>query len=197
MTTLYLVSAKNTNSWCAMKEDLWHAFPIDFLMVPSYVITVVADGERLTCGGFSLCKTIHFGNFEFIVNYFGGLSLSPRKGDIGATFMGSTHGRAPTPWWAMIEDSAKEFHMASSGEGSSNLSSQRRRDTGGFACSRHNHTNDGERSDRLGHDDDPPASGDTAAENQPPFHVMSLSSWGAAGPRPCSTPITEQWAAPR
>jgi hypothetical protein len=46
-------------------------------MVPSSTITVAADGECLTCGGFSLSEIVHLGNFEFIVNYFGGLSLSP------------------------------------------------------------------------------------------------------------------------
>jgi hypothetical protein len=44
-------------------------------MVPSSTITVAADGERLTCGGFSLGVTVHLGNFEFIANYFSGLSL--------------------------------------------------------------------------------------------------------------------------
>jgi hypothetical protein len=47
-------------------------------MVPSSTIIVTADGERLTCGGFSFSETIRLGNFEFIADYFGGLSLSPR-----------------------------------------------------------------------------------------------------------------------
>jgi hypothetical protein len=46
-------------------------------MVPSSVITSAADGECLTCGGFSLGEPIHLGNFEFITAYFGGLSLCP------------------------------------------------------------------------------------------------------------------------
>jgi hypothetical protein len=50
-------------------------------MASSSVITLFADGERLTCGGFSLGETVQLGNFEFIVDYFGGLSLSPRRGD--------------------------------------------------------------------------------------------------------------------
>ncbi len=94
MTTLYLAGAKNTDSWHARKGDLQRAFPLDVLMVPSSVITITADGERLTCGGFSLCKTIRLGNFEFIINYFGGLSLSPSRGNKGATFIGSTHSGA-------------------------------------------------------------------------------------------------------
>jgi hypothetical protein len=36
-------------------------------MVPS---SVIADGEHLMCGGFSLSETICLGNFEFIANYF-------------------------------------------------------------------------------------------------------------------------------
>jgi hypothetical protein len=53
-------------------------------------ITVIADSERLTCGGFSLGENSHLGNFEFIADNFRGLSLSARRGTIGATFMGST-----------------------------------------------------------------------------------------------------------
>jgi hypothetical protein len=36
-------------------------------MVPS---SVIADGEHLMCGGFSLSETICLGNFKFIANYF-------------------------------------------------------------------------------------------------------------------------------
>jgi hypothetical protein len=46
-------------------------------MVPSSVLTVATNGERLSCGGFSLSETIHFRGLEFIVNRFSGLSLSP------------------------------------------------------------------------------------------------------------------------
>jgi hypothetical protein len=56
---------------------LERAFPLVVLMVLSSVITVTADGERLTCGGFPLSETIFLGNFEFITDYFSGLSLSP------------------------------------------------------------------------------------------------------------------------
>jgi hypothetical protein len=44
--------------------------------------------------------------------------------------MGSTHSGAPTPWRAMVEDSAEEFLTASSGEGSFSLPSPGRHDTG-------------------------------------------------------------------
>jgi hypothetical protein len=45
-------------------------------MVRSFAITVAANGERLACGGFSLGETVCHGNFEFITDYFGGLSLT-------------------------------------------------------------------------------------------------------------------------
>jgi hypothetical protein len=76
-------------------------------MVPSSATTVVANGEHFTSGGFFLGETVRLGNFEFIADYFDSLSLSPRRDDAGATFMGSTHSRASTLWWAMIEDSAE------------------------------------------------------------------------------------------
>jgi hypothetical protein len=79
-------------------------------MVPSSTVTIVVDGERLTCGGFSLGKPVRHRNFEFIGDYFGGPSLSPRGGGNSSTaFMGSTHHGASTLWWAKIEDSAEEF----------------------------------------------------------------------------------------
>jgi hypothetical protein len=130
LTTLYLVGVKNTDSCHARKVDLQHAFLLDVPMVPSSVIAITADGEHSTCSGFSLDQTIHPGNFEFIVDYFGSLSLSPRRGDTGAAFMGSTRSGAPTLWRAMIENYAEEFLMASSGEGRFGLLSPRRRGTG-------------------------------------------------------------------
>jgi hypothetical protein len=86
-------------------------------MVPSSAVTVTTDGERLTCGGFSLGETVRLWSIEFVVGYFGGLSLSPRRGDSSTAFMGSTHSRTPSPWRAMIEDSIDEFLMTSSREG--------------------------------------------------------------------------------
>jgi hypothetical protein len=74
-------------------------------MVPSSMITVDVDGERLTCGGFSLCETIHLENFKFIIDYFSYLSRSPRRGDPGSAIMGSTCSGTPSPWRTMIEDS--------------------------------------------------------------------------------------------
>jgi hypothetical protein len=91
-------------------------FPQVVLMVPSSSITIVADGECLTCGGFTLCKLVRLENFEFITDYFSGLSLSPRRSDEGAIFVGSTRIGASTPQQAMIEDSAEEYLTASSEE---------------------------------------------------------------------------------
>jgi hypothetical protein len=99
-------------------------------MVPSSSIAVAADGEHLTCGGFSLGESVHLRNFEFIVDYFSGLSLSPRRGDEGPAFVASTHNDASTLQWAMMEDSTEEFLTASNGEGSFSHPSPRRRSTG-------------------------------------------------------------------
>jgi hypothetical protein len=85
-------------------------------MVPSFAITVAADDEHLTCGGFSLGDTVRLGNIEFIADYFGGLSLNTRRGDIGTAFMGSTHSGASTPWRTMIEDSTNEVLTTSRGK---------------------------------------------------------------------------------
>jgi hypothetical protein len=57
------------------------------LMVPSSSIVVAADGECLTCRGFSLGEPIRLGNFEFIADYFNGLSLFPKRGNEGVPFM--------------------------------------------------------------------------------------------------------------
>jgi hypothetical protein len=97
-----LASAEKTDSWHARKGDLQHAFPLNISMVPSSAITVAVDGEPLTCSGFSLGEIVHLGSFEFTADYFGGLSLSPRRGDLAASFMGSTHNETPPPWQATI-----------------------------------------------------------------------------------------------
>jgi hypothetical protein len=90
-------------------------------MVPSSVLAVAADGERLSGDVFSFGKTIHFGSLEFNADRFGGLSLSPIRDGSGAAVMGSTRSGTPFPLWSMTEDSVKEFHMASNGEGRINL----------------------------------------------------------------------------
>jgi hypothetical protein len=95
-------------------------------MVPSLVITIAADDEYLTCGGFFLGETVRLRNFEFIANYFGGLSLFPMRGDSGTAFMGSTRSGASSPWRTMIE----EFLTALSGVGGFDLPSPKRCGTG-------------------------------------------------------------------
>jgi hypothetical protein len=132
LSNLYLVSAKNIDSWRTGKGDLERAFPLDILMIPSSVPTVAGDGERLLCDLFSLGETFCFRSLEFIAGRFGGLSRSPMGNGSDATIMGSTHGRPSSSLWAMTGDSTKEFHMASDGEGRIDHPSPRRHDTGGF-----------------------------------------------------------------
>jgi hypothetical protein len=114
-----LADAKKHRYLACHEGDLQHAFPLDVPMVASSAFIITANSERLRCGVFSIHETIHLGNFEFIVDYFSGLSLYPRRGNAGASFMGSAHSEASTPRWAMVEDSDEEYLMASSGEGSS------------------------------------------------------------------------------
>jgi hypothetical protein len=64
---------------CTKKGDLHCVFPLDVLMVPLSALAFSADGERLTCDDFSLSETVCLGSFEFIADYFSGLSLSPRR----------------------------------------------------------------------------------------------------------------------
>jgi hypothetical protein len=117
-------------------------------MVPSSALTISTNSEHLMCGGYSLGEIVRLGSFEFVEDYFGGLSLSPRRSDLCIAFMGSTHSRTPSMRWAMIEDSAEEFHMASSGEGAP-ASLLLGASTRGSALSRHNHTMDGGRSNHM------------------------------------------------
>jgi hypothetical protein len=125
-----LAGVENTDSWNVTKRDLQRAFPLDVLMVPSPAITIATDGECLTCGGLSLGETVHLGNFEVITDYFSLLSLSPRRGNSSAAFMGSTHSGPPSLWRGIIEDSIEEFLTTSSGEGGFNLPSPRRHGMG-------------------------------------------------------------------
>jgi hypothetical protein len=82
-------------------------------MVPSSVLAASADGEHLTCGGFSLYETVCFGSLESITDCFSDLRLSPRRKNSGVAFMGSTRSGSPS-LRAMIKDSTEEFYMASS-----------------------------------------------------------------------------------
>jgi hypothetical protein len=130
LTSLYLVGVKNTDIWHNRYGDLQRAFPLYVPMVPPSALDVAADGDHPMCSGFSLGETIHLGSFEFITDYIGGLSRSHRRGNSDPTFMGTTRSGTPSPRQTMIEDSAEEFLMVSSGEGGSALPSPRRRGTG-------------------------------------------------------------------
>jgi hypothetical protein len=148
-----LADTKNTNNWLTRKGDLQHVFPLYVPMVPSSALAVAADGKCLSCGGLSLNETICFGSLEFITDYLGGLSLSPRRDGLDNTIMGSTCSGPPSPLCAMIGKSTEEFHMASEGEGGLDLPSPRRNDIGASPCPRHNHIVAGEHSDNSGFDD--------------------------------------------
>jgi hypothetical protein len=109
---------------------LQHAFPLDVPIVSSSARGVAADGECLSCGGFSLGETICFWSLEFIVDRFGGMSLSP-SGDVSGTIVAdSTRGGPSSPPWTMMGDSIEEFPVASNGEGWIDLLSPKRHGTG-------------------------------------------------------------------
>jgi hypothetical protein len=61
------------------------------------VLTVAADGERLSCGGLSLGETILFGSLEFITDHFSGLSLSPMGDGLDTIVMGSARDGPSSP----------------------------------------------------------------------------------------------------
>jgi hypothetical protein len=42
------------------------------------MLAITTDGERLTCGGFSLGETVCFGSLKFIADYFGSLRVPSR-----------------------------------------------------------------------------------------------------------------------
>jgi hypothetical protein len=95
-------------------------------MVPSLALTIAADGKRLSCGGFFLGESIHFGSLEFITDRFGGLSLS-RLGDGSCVIiMGPAHGGPPLQSWTMVGLPPRGFLWAPDGEGRTDLPSPRR-----------------------------------------------------------------------
>jgi hypothetical protein len=97
-------------------------------MVPSSVLAITVDGERLSCSGFSLGETICFGSLEFIISRFGFLSLSPLGYGLGVAVMGPTHSGTPLPQQTMAGDSAEGFPIAHGEKGWTDLPSPRRHD---------------------------------------------------------------------
>jgi hypothetical protein len=94
-------------------------------MIHSSMLVVTTDGERLTCGGFSLDETIRFGSLEFIINCFGSLSFSPKENNSSTIFVETVRNESPS-LCTIIEDSIDEFYMTSSGEGNSGFPISRR-----------------------------------------------------------------------
>jgi hypothetical protein len=100
----------------------------DVIIFHSSELTVVNDGECLTCGSFSLSESVCFGSPEFIADCIGGMGLSPKGSDPGSIFAGTTHSGSLS-LWAMIRDFTDEFYTASSREGSNDLLTSRRHST--------------------------------------------------------------------
>jgi hypothetical protein len=133
-TTLYLVVAKNTDSWHTRKGDLQHAFPLVVLMVQSSMLTVATYDERPSSDVFSLSETICFGSLKFITDRFGSLSPSPMGDGSVAAIMGSTCSGPSSPPWAMMGDSTELFPTMSDEEGRVDLPSPKRHGTGAWTA---------------------------------------------------------------
>jgi hypothetical protein len=93
-------------------------FPLNVSMVHSSTLIVTTDCERLTYGGLSHGKTVHFGSLEFITDCFSSLSLSLKGNDSGTVFVGMAHSGSASMHTILV-DSINMFYMTSSGEGSS------------------------------------------------------------------------------
>jgi hypothetical protein len=87
-------------------------------MVHSPKPITVANGNNLTDVGFTLCKTIHFGSLEFIVDNFSNMSLSLEGNDSSAIFMGMVHSGLSSLHTILLE-STDEDDTTSSGTGTS------------------------------------------------------------------------------
>jgi hypothetical protein len=97
LTTLYLASAKNTDSWCGRKGGLQHTFPMDVLMVTSPKLSFIANSNNPTHIALAPGETIHFGILEFTTDHLGPLSLPPKEWDSSAIFIGMVHDGVTEP----------------------------------------------------------------------------------------------------
>jgi hypothetical protein len=111
LTTLYLVNAKNNDSWYARKGDLQHAFPLDVLMITSPKLCFIANGNNPTGVSLALGETIHFGNLVFTADRFGHLSLSSDERNSGTIFIGIMHNGSSSSH-TTLEDSSVEGSAA-------------------------------------------------------------------------------------
>jgi hypothetical protein len=141
-------------------------------MVTSSSIAIATNDECLMCGGFSLDEPVRLGNFEFFADYFGGLSLSSRRGDEGTAFVGSTHSGGI--YTAVSQDGGLHQGVPDGVKRGRKIQPpfpqmvQHR----GLIRPRHNHNMKGERSS---HDVVSPMDDGVVAENQPPLRVVSCS----------------------
>jgi hypothetical protein len=111
-------------------------------MVHSPKPAILADGEHLTEVNFTHGETIRFGSLEFIADRFDNLSLSDKGKDSDTVFVGMAHNGSPS-LHTVLDDSANEGDIASSGGGELQLSHLSRVQHGDPECPHHNHTTTG------------------------------------------------------
>jgi hypothetical protein len=90
-------------------------------MVPPSAFIITTGSEHLSCDGFSLDKTICFGNLEFITDRFSSLRLSPIGDGSGAIVMGPARDGPPLLQQTMMGDPTEGFPTAPNGEGRTDL----------------------------------------------------------------------------
>jgi hypothetical protein len=138
---------------------LQHDFPLEVPLVPSFVITIAADGERLMCGGFSL------GHHRLLQCP----EPFPRKGRLSCHLHGLNSQWGTIP--AVGHDKGLHrgvHHNIKQGGGLRPSLSQEAR-CGGSARSCHNHTMDEGRFGHSLHDNDSTVNDDAVTGYRPPF----------------------------